>query len=686
MSQQALPTAGDPEKAPPRLGLLDMAKLALRTWPYFRPMLKHLLVVLAFTFAGWLAAVPSLFIGTDLFTNKVLLGEKLQPLQAVVLLVGDEYVKDETGAEPTTDVDTESAPDAVTDGLTQEQRTVVRNRLIVWMVIAGIGGGIYFAVFSYYNMWVWQSINQNLRLAIVQRAESLSLGFHDNARVGDAVFRIYQDSAMIVNVIQSGILGPLYLLASLAIGLGVVAVFDPWFALLVLLVTLPVGWLIVAIAPGIRRRALANRSANADLVSRTQESFSALKVVKASRAEQAVLGRFRADSRRALDAAFALRASIAAALLLVAMLGGVMVVLSELLMVRWIVEERATYFGAFVAGIIGFGIWNYGAYQIASGRVVGVSDGLRGLLNTWMLMQDLFIGLRRAFFLLDIEPGVDEPAEPAAFPAPIERVTWQSVRFRYPPPDPDSGQAGDNDRSQGWVLDGVSLEARVGTVTAIVGATGAGKSTMMSLLLRLYSPATGQLAVNDVALDCVRTEEVRRHIAIALQKNVLFADTVRNNIRYGAPSAVTDEQTERAARVACADEFIRAMPHGYATELGERGGKLSAGQRQRLSIARAVVRDAPVLILDEPTASLDARTERQVLANLAEWGKGRVIFLITHRISTIRQADQIAFLENGRIAEVGTHDELATLPDGRYRAFVEAELDAGRDSRSAAHG
>ena len=154
---------------------------------------------------------------------------------------------------------------------------------------------------------------------------------------------------------------------------------------------------------------------------------------------------------------------------------------------------------------------------------------------------------------------------------------------------------------------------------------------------------------------------------------MLFADTVANNIKFGKPD-VDRAAIEEAARVACADDFILEMPKGYDTELGERGGKLSAGQRQRLSIARAIVRDTPILILDEPTASLDARTEQQVLANLSEWAGEKVVLLITHRLSTIMNADQIALLEDGRIAELGQHHDLMAKEDGRYRAFVEAEL------------
>jgi len=672
--------------APPEMSLWRMGVLAWRTWPFMRPMLVHLVVLLALMFSGSLTGLVGAFVGVDLFTNKVLVGEKLQPIQAKVLFVGDEYVTTDPqklgkvrtatdkaagkkGSGTAGGVSTglvgqdaaagDDASGAVTEPeLTREQRRTVRNRLLIWSAIAGVFGALYGGAFWYYSTWVWQSINQNLRVAMIERAESLSLRYHDNNRVGDAIFRVYQDSAMIVNLIQSAIFAPFMALFSVVTGVVIVGAFDPWFALLVFMVAIPIVWVIVKSTPRIRRRALANRVANSRLTSRIQESFGAIKVVKANRAERRIFEQFDADSRGALNAAFFLRLDMVLVTLVVAILGAAMMIASEYVMVSFVIDNRETFAGALVAGFVGFVIWNYGAVEIARGRVGGLSGGARRLLGMWMRMQDLFIALERAFFLLDQEPEVTDPADPVAFPTPIETVAWRGVRFGY-----DEGTE---------VLRGVDLEAGAGSVTAIVGGTGAGKSTLMTLLLRLYDPGEGAVSVNGVDLKDIAVADLRANVGIALQKNVLFAATVADNIAFGTPN--TDRAAvEAASRVACADDFIREMANGYDTELGERGGKLSSGQRQRLSIARAVVRDTPILILDEPTASLDARTEQRVLANLAEWGRGRVIFLITHRLSTIQNANRIALIEDGRIAEHGTHDELMARPDGRYRAFVDAE-------------
>jgi ABC-type multidrug transport system fused ATPase/permease subunit len=267
------------------------------------------------------------------------------------------------------------------------------------------------------------------------------------------------------------------------------------------------------------------------------------------------------------------------------------------------------------------------------------------------------MGLRRAFYILDIEPEIKEKVNPKDIPKTIQKVSFENVAFSY-----------EKDNS---ILSDINLEAKLGTITAIVGGTGSGKSTLLSLLLRLYDPDRGTVLINGTDIKDFSTSDLRSNVSIALQQNILFAKSVKENIAYGIESA-TEAEIIDASKIACADDFINDMPLNYETELGERGGKLSTGQRQRLSIARALLKNTPILILDEPTASLDAETEKRVMSNIAKWGHNRIIFIITHRLSTIKSADRIAVLDSGEIKEFGSHQDLMTL-NGDYAEFVKSE-------------
>ena len=212
-------------------------------------------------------------------------------------------------------------------------------------------------------------------------------------------------------------------------------------------------------------------------------------------------------------------------------------------------------------------------------------------------------------------------------------------------------------------------------MTALLGPTGAGKSTLVALLLRLFDPDAGGIQIDGVDLRRLKLASLRAGVAVALQENLLFGATVRENIRHARPDA-SDAEVQAAARVACADGFISALPRGYDTLLGERGARLSSGQRQRIAIARAVLKDAPILVLDEPTASLDAATEQGLLESLLAWGRDRAILLVTHRLSTLRHADRIVLLEHGRVVEAGARADLMARPAGALRALLEREADA----------
>ena len=279
-------------------------------------------------------------------------------------------------------------------------------------------------------------------------------------------------------------------------------------------------------------------------------------------------------------------------------------------------------------------------------------------MRLWLTAQDMAMGLSRVFDILDIEPDIEDEPEAIPFIRPEKEISFSNLNFEY-----ESGIT---------VLEDISFKAKPGTITAIIGPTGSGKTTLMSLLLRLYEPKSGSIEVDNIPLNKFQISSLREKIAIALQENVLFSLSIRDNIKYVAPEA-DDSVINKAIEIACMDDYIHNLPKGLDTVLSDRGGKLSTGQRQRLSIARALIRNTPILILDEPTAALDAITEQKVLSNLSAWGKDKVIFLITHRISTIRRADNILYLDSGKIIENGTHEELMRIEEGRYKAFVNAE-------------
>ena len=617
-------------------------RVFVRTWPYLKPQFLHILCWLVLQLTSYTAVGLAMVLVDDVLSNKIMLGHPLEPGQTTLLMVDAGY--------------------AEVEELSAEQRYVVRDRFVLYVTIGYFLNMVVLQLgfLHYYYTWIIQRINQRLRVTMVEKAEHLSLRYHSHARTGDAIYRVYQDSATITSIIDTAILDPINMIWKLALAFFILWLFNPVLGLICILATVPIVVAVAWYTPRLQRLARLAREANSNLTSRIQEAFAAIRVIKANQVETAVMNRFDADSNHALGAALRVRMEMILLWMIVLAIAAGAMFTADYLMAGWTVNEETTWLAGAIT-LVGFAVWNLGAFQQASGRSQEYFDWGRGLINKWSLMQDMAVGLDRAYHLLDVQPEVSEPDDPVPVPGTIHEVCYDGVRFAY-----ETGQT---------VLDGVDLTARAGTVTAIVGATGSGKSTLMSLLLRLYDPGAGSVRINNVDVRAFAIGEVRGNIAIALQQNVLFAATVADNIGYGSVGA-TRRDIEAATRVACADEFIREMANGYDTELGERGGKLSTGQRQRLSIARAVVRDTPILILDEPTASLDAQTEQRLLANLADWGRHRVVFLITHRLSTIRNADRIAFLDGGRIQEIGNHDALMAIPDGGYRRFVRAEIDA----------
>ena len=621
-----------------RLDLQGLGRIYLATWPYISAQFRHFLALLALYLGLFGFGTAIGFLGFDILWDSVGREEPLSEAQAGLMLlpVGD-YV-------------------AVAK-LSEASRMELLFRFLIASAVIIVLTTTASTLILMYKTWILQRVNQDLRLAMVGNAESLSLRFHSQAAAGDGIYRIFQDSAMVTAVVDHVVVQPIIAIAILAVQLTIACLFSPFFAVLLLVAGIAIMALTAWYTTRLRTGSHLARRANAALFTRVQETFQGIQAIKAYAFEDANHSRFRHDSRAALDTAFALRRDFAVLKVSVSYLLALVLFATDYVATRFVLAEGAV-FGASLLVLFGMSLthWTVAAHQARRGTVEAFSLNFESLVRAWCFAQDMAVGLGRAFWLLDQRPQVRDPVDPQPFPALRDGVRFSGVQFAYEPDSP--------------VLDGFELVARTGEVTALVGQSGAGKSTAMALLLRLFDPDAGGISIDGVDLASVRVADLRRHIAIGLQENVLFPVSIADNLRYATPGA-SDADIREAAEVACATEFIDALPDGFATELGVGGSLLSTGQKQRLSIARALARDAPILVLDEPTASLDADTERRVLENLKTWAVDRVVIIITHRLSTIRDADRIAFLADGKVVESGTHGDLIARR-GRYRDFATA--------------
>ncbi len=506
----------------------------------------------------------------------------------------------------------------------------------------------------YLVTWLGERIVADVRADVFAHVMRLSADFFDRSLSGEIVSRLTADTTQIKSVFGSAASVALRNFVLFVGATSMMVVTSPRLSGLVLLAIPFIVLPLVAFGRQVRRKSRLAQDTLAAAAAYAGEAIGAVRQFQAFTLESFAIGRYRQGVDEAFEAA---RGSTAARSVLTAV--AIFMVFGSVVVVLWI-----------------------GATDVLAGRItpgelsqfvlysVFAAGALGELSQVWGEIAQASGAAERLGEILAVEPTIAAPARPAALPRPVTgRVAFEDVAFAYP---------GAADRS---VLGGFSAAVAPGEKVAIVGPSGAGKSTLFHLLLRLYDPTAGRLTLDGVDIRTLDPQELRRHIAVVPQDTVILAGTILDNIRIGRPEA-TDAEVERAAEMAFVDEFVRGLPEGYRTRVGERGVTLSGGQRQRVAIARAILKDAPVLLLDEATSALDAESEAAVQAALARLASGRTTLVIAHRLATVLQCDRILVLDGGRIVEEGTHDELVR-GDNLYQRLARLQFETGAHALSA---
>ncbi len=532
-------------------------------------------------------------------------------------------------------------------GFTSENADAIDRYFLTLIGVAllmGVTSSLRFFLVS----WIGERVVTDLRSAVFDHVIAQSPAFFEKNRTGEIQSRLTTDTTLIKTVVGSTVSIALRNLFMLIGAVSMLIYTSAKLSSLVLLAIPAITVPLLLFGRLVRRLSRKSQDTLADTNVFAGEALSFIQTVQAFTHEAADRLRYREIVERAFQA------------------------VRQRLLARAVLTALVIFLVfAFISGIL----W-VGAQSVLTGGLSGGQLGqfvlyalfcamsLAALTEVWGDLQLAAGAAERLFELLEIQPEIEAPRQPVALSEFARgQVRFEEVDFAYPT------------RPEIRALSNFSFEAQAGDNLAIVGPSGAGKSTVLRLLMRFYDPLSGRITLDDVDLRDADPQAIRRRMAIVPQETAIFTESLRENIRYGRPDA-SDADVERAAEVALVDEFVRALPEGYDTPLGENGMTLSGGQRQRIAIARAVLKDAPVLLLDEATSSLDSQSERLVQRALERLKAGRTTIVIAHRLATVRSADRILVVDEGRIVASGTHDELVEA-GGLYADLARLQLEGG---------
>ncbi|MEU8611404.1 ABC transporter ATP-binding protein [Actinoplanes sp. NPDC048791] len=518
--------------------------------------------------------------------------------------------------------------------------------LLAWLVTGMVAVAAVTAALGVVQTWMSATVGQRvvhqLRIDVFTHLQRQSVAFFTRTRTGEIQSRITNDVGGVQSVVTSTAASITSNLTT-AVASAVAMIALSWQLSLVSLIVLPPALHLSRRVAKMRKEITALRQTElADLNVTIEEglSISGAQLSKTMGAGDALVERFSLSSTRLID--LQMRSQLAG---------------------RWRMATMSIIFAAIPAVIYlsaglppTAGTLSIGTLVAFTTLQAGLFRPLMGLLNVGVSLSTSKVLFGRVFEYLDLPVEVDDPAQPVALPDPVRgHLRFENVTFRYP-------------GSSTAAIDNVCLDVPAGTSLALVGETGSGKTTIGALIVRFHDPAAGRITIDGIDLRDLRLADLAGVVGLVSQETYLLHTTVRENLRYARPDA-TDAQIEQAARAAQIHDVIAGLPDGYDTVVGSRGHRFSGGEKQRIAIARTLLRDPRILVLDEATSALDTSTERAVQRAFDELARGRTTVTIAHRLSTVRNADQIAVVDHGRILEQGTHDTLVSV-GGRYAALT----------------
>ena len=492
----------------------------------------------------------------------------------------------------------------------------------------------------------------DLRQALYLHVQQMSLSFFDRQKIGAVVSRMTTDIASAQNFVGAAFVNTVMDLSCVVVIVLLLLAVHPTLALVALSVLPLYGLISYHLQRRIREKSRAIHHQLQEISGDLHEQFAGISTIQAFTQEEAQAREFREQSEEYFDTVMDsvhLQSIALGATGFLTAVGPILVLWAG-------------------AGAVWAGQVSVGELMAFYAYLGMLYQPIQRLTELNLILANSRAAMERIFEVFDTFPDVREPLQPLTLPPAKGRIVFEDVHFRY-----DSREA---------VLDHLQLTIPAGTTVALIGPSGAGKSTLVKLLPRYYDVTGGRITIDGTDIRQVTLKSLREQIAIVSQEPLLFSGTIEENIRFGKPSAAAQEVCS-AAQAAFANSFIQQLPQGYNTEIGERGVRLSGGQKQRLAIARAFLKNAPIVILDEPTSALDAESEELVKQAMNQLLEGRTALIIAHRLSTIEHADVVVVLDGGRIVEEGSHEALLRQPGGMYRRYAERQLSSTLNSGTA---